>query len=368
MTGYANEFEEPAGYMNFAAIGPPSRRVNSAIAEIVAAVSEPPGDVSPLVMGRYEASLATMARFVGVAPERVTVVPSTSTGIFHVAYGLLGAGGNVVVPAHEFPANVYPWLRAEAAGGPEVRLVEVPDGRVTAEALRPAVDDGTVAVSVSLVDYATGFRVDPEEIRSLAPDALVVIDAIQALGALQVALGPADVVVAGGQKWMRAGWAAGLMAVSSRALERLAPSLAGWWGVEDAFDFVTPAPHSVRSDADRFQEGSPNVFGAVALAAAIDVVEAAGIAAVQAAVLERSRSVAELALEVGGEVRAPWRTDEERSGIVTFRMPDEDAGETVARLAEVGIVVSERAGWVRVSPHASTPYEAIELLAATLAG
>jgi len=368
VTRYASEFEESAGYMNFAAIGPPSRRVNTAIAEIVAAVSDPPGDVSPLVIGRYEASLATMGRFVGVAPERVTVVPSTSTGIFHVAYGLLDAGGNVVIPRHEFPANVYPWLRAEAAGGPEVRRVDIPDGRVTAEALRDAVDDETVAVSVSLVDYATGFRVDLEAIRSIAPEALLVVDAIQALGALRVALGSADVLVAGGQKWMRAGWAAGLMAVSGRALERLVPSLSGWWGVEDAFDFVTPAPHSARSDADRFQEGSPNVFGAVALAAAIEVVEAAGVDAVHTAVLDRSRSVAELAIEVGAELRAPWRVEEERSGIVTFRMPDEEAGETVARLAQAGIVVSERAGWVRVSPHASTPHEAIELLAATLAG
>ena len=62
-----------------------------------------------------------MARLVGAAPDRVPTIPSTSAGIFQVAFGLLGSGGNVVVPAHEFPANVYPWLRAEAAGGPQVR-------------------------------------------------------------------------------------------------------------------------------------------------------------------------------------------------------------------------------------------------------
>ena len=366
MTTYEADFSEPDGYMNFASIGPPGRRVAAALAEIVAAVSHPSGDVPPLVMGRYEAALATLGRFVGAAPEQVTVVPSTSAGLFQVAFGLLSAGGNVVVPAHEFPANLYPWLRSAEAGGPEVRRVEVPDGRVTAGVLAAAVDADTRAIAVSLVDYATGFRVDLAALRELAGDALLVVDAIQALGAIRVGLSPADVVVAGGQKWMRAGWGAGLMAVSSRAFDRLAPTLTGWWGVEDAFDFVTPPLHAPRADADRFQEGSPNVFGAVALAAAIDVIEAVGVAAVEAAVLERSGLVAELAAPSGAEVRTPWRHETERAGIVTLRMPGEDAAATVARLAAEGFVVSERSGWVRVSPHASTSIDAVEALAGVL--
>ncbi len=59
----------------------------------------------------------------------------------------------------------------------------------------------------------------------------------------------------------------------------------------------------------------------------------------------------------GAEVLAPWRGPEERAGILCFRLPGEDAAATVARLADAGLVVSRRSGWVRVAPHASTPPE-----------
>ena len=68
----------------------------------------------------------------------------------------------------------------------------------------------------------------------------------------------------------------------------------------------------------------------------------------------------------GAEVRTPWRHEGERAGIVTLRMPGEDAATTVARLAAEGFVVSERSGWVRVSPHASTSIDAVEALAGVL--
>jgi len=64
-----------------------------------------------------------------------------------------------------------------------------------------------------------------------------------------------------------------------------------------------------------------------------------------------------LTARAGAEVLAPWRGPQERAGILCFRLPGEDAVTTAARLAEAGLVVSRRAGWVRVAPHASTPLE-----------
>ena len=132
----------------------------------------------------YSEARATIAAALGVADRLATSVPSTGAGIMQVAFGLIGAGGNVVVPSHEFPANRYPWLRAEAAGGPEVRAVEIADGRVVPEALAPAIDDETRIVAVSLVGYMTGFRVDVDDIVEAAGDALVLIDSIQGFGAI----------------------------------------------------------------------------------------------------------------------------------------------------------------------------------------
>ena len=359
---YVAEFTENFGYMDFASVGPPSMRVVSEVTAMYRRVAEGSGKVATQVLGSYEAALATMARFLGVLPEQVTVIPSTSAGLFQAAFGLIGDGGNVVVPSDEFPANVYPWLRAEVVGGPEVRRVEIPDARVTAAALSDAVDDDTEAVAVSLVDYRSGYRVDLDELRELADDALLVVDAIQGLGAAPQTLAPADVMVGGGVKWMRAGWGSGILAVSARALDRLEPTLTGWFGVEGFLDLATPVPHEPRDDAERMREGSPSIYGAVAFAAAIDAIEVAGLAAIQATIRTLVLELEEALNRVGAEVLTPWRSEAERSGILSFRMPDEDPTETTSRMADAGLTVSERHGWVRLSPHATTDPAVVDVL------
>lgn len=372
MTGlpaaYLAQFSEPPGYLEFASTGPVPRRVREAVSRAMEAVASPRGSAWDAVAGLYTTALAAMARLLAVRPDQVTPLPSTSAGLFQVAFGLIGTGGNVVVPAHEFPANVYPWLRAAEAGGPEVRLIDCPDGRVTPGRIAAAVDAHTAAVAVSLVDFVTGFRVDMPGLRAACGPALLVIDAIQGLGAVEARLEPADVLVAGGQKWMRAGWGSGVMAVGERARERLAPTLTGWWGVEGFLDFGLPPPHSPRETADRFQEGSPPYFGALQMGAAVEVIELAGITAIEATIGERVAALEEAVRTAGAEVLAPWQNPGERAGILCFRLPGEDAAATAARLADAGLVVSRRSGWVRVAPHASTPSETAGRLGEALRG
>jgi hypothetical protein len=51
---------------------------------------------------------------------------------------------------------------------------------------------------------------------------------------------------------------------------------------------------------------------------------------------------------------------------VTFRIPGLPAAEAVEALAAAGFVVSERNGWIRVSPHATTPMCVIDALGVAL--
>ncbi len=364
---YLAEFEEADGYLNFASVGPPSKSARNAACDLHAVVASGEGSAVATAGAAYEEATETISRVLGVPGGRATSVPTTSSGIMQAAFGLLGAGGNVVVAAHEFPANLYPWLRAQAVGGPEVRMVEVPDRRVGPAALAPAIDADTRLVALSLVDYMTGYRADVEAIVAAAGDALVLVDGIQGLGAVRAGLGGADIFVAGGQKWLRAGFSTGVMAVSDRALDRLAPTLSGWWSVEDNHAFEIPPMHEIVGTADRFVEGSPNLPGAVAAAAALEIVEREGIAAIEHAVLERSGAVIDIARSLGAEIIAPWASDAERAGIVTFRIDGLPAAEAVARLDGQGFVVSERNGWIRVSPHATTPLAVIDSFGAALA-
>jgi selenocysteine lyase/cysteine desulfurase len=363
---YLAEFDERDGYLNFASVGPPSRSARIASRDLLDQVAMGDQAATQIIGPAYQTARSEIANALGVEDGLVTSVPSTSAGIMQIAFGLIGCGGNIVVPASEFPANRYPWLRAESVGGPEVRAVEIADGRIDPEALAEAIDGDTRVVAVSLVDYMTGFRANIDAISEAAGDALVVVDGIQGLGAVKAGLGSADVFVAGGQKWLRAGFSAGVMVVSPRVFDRLEPTLTGWWSVEDGYAFEVPPPHPALTTADRFLEGSPNLLGAVAAAAALRIVGDGGIDEIEAAVLDRSGAVLDLVRTLDAEVIAPWRSDDERAGIVTFRFPGLEATEAVESLAVAGFIVSERNGWIRVSPHATTPMAVIEAFGVAL--
>lgn len=152
------------------------------------------------------------------------------------------------------------------------------------------------------------------------------------------------------------------MAVSERTLDRLAPTLVGWLGVADAMDFDLEPPHETLRGAARFQQGTPPIFGALQCAAAVEVIEEAGIRAIAAAVRERAVSLEEVVLAAGGETLSPWRSERERAGILCFRMAGEDPAVTFERLTDAGLVVSRRGDWVRVAAHATTGSEAVGML------
>jgi selenocysteine lyase/cysteine desulfurase len=195
----------------------------------------------------------------------------------------------------------------------------------------------------------------------------LIVDAIQGLGAFEQTLAPADVLVSGGVKWMRAGWGSGVIAASPVALERLEPLLTGWFGVEDFFDFAIPVPHAPRADAERLRIGSPSIYGVVALAAALEVIELAGMSAIEESIADIVVALDEALEAVGAECSTPWRSPAERAGIIRFRMPGADPAQTAQDLAAAGLVVSQRADWIRLSPHATTDLDVVDALAEVLA-
>lgn len=363
---FLDQFDEPFGFMDFASIGAMSIPARAGIGDMAEAMSGSRWKLVPMVMDRVETTRRRGARLVGLPAEQVTVVPSTSAGLFAVAFGL--AGGSVVVPETEFPANLYPWVRAAEAGRIDLRTFPVPGGRLTADLVAQAADARTAAVALSFVDYRTGYRCDLPAIREAAGNALLVVDAVQGLGALRFDMEQVDVMVAGGHKWLRAGGGAGLLAVSERALERLQPALTGWLGVVDPFDTAAPLPHPPLEGADRFVMGSAGFPAVAALGESLRVLQTVSMKDVEAAVLARSIAVEEEVRRAGARVMSPWRTEGERSGIVSFTPAREPSADAYARLMGEGFLLTERHGMLRVAPHATTHPDAPAAMGKVLAG
>lgn len=350
---YLRSFREPRGYLNFASYGPPSTAVVETIGRLAEQASF--GHPSSDLHAEDRRAVAAVARVSGFAASGVALTTSTSLGLLQVAFGL--PRGEVLVSEAEFPANLYAWWSSEEAGLTRVRalppVADDPLAPVTPERVAVAVGPDTVAVAVSAVDFRTGARVDLAGLREAIGDRLLVVDGIQGFGVLDADWSPADVLIVGGQKWLRAGWGTGFVAMSPRALDRLRPLVAGWTGVEDAGRY-DGRRHRPLPGAQRFSVTNASPFASGALAAALELIESVGVPAIEERIAGTAGRLIEALSAAGIPVLSPVSRSG-RAGIVVAQTPAGCAPAMVGRLADTGITATAHGDdRVRFSVHAST--------------
>jgi selenocysteine lyase/cysteine desulfurase len=364
---YLDEFTEPSLYLNHASYGPPSVSATATAARLAEAAAC--GGSSAELHAEDDRARAVIARLAGRDPRLVGLTTSTSQGLMQAAFGLRGT---VLVSLEEFPANVYPWLRAQDAGRLRVRPLPGSGSgtpiAVTPERIADAMTPAVTAVAVSAVDFRSGYRADLNGIRKvIGPDRLLVVDGMQAFGVADMDWSPADVLIAGGQKWLRGGWGAGFSAFSNAGMEGIAPTLGGWTGVEDAGRY-DGARHADRMDAIRYSVTNLSPFAVGSLAAAAELVESVGVSTIASAVGDRHDWLADAIDDAGLDLLSP-RDPARRAGIVVAGGPTERIIAIRLRLADAGATVTAHGpDRIRFAPHATTPEDAIRRVAELLTG
>ncbi|HTX13528.1 MAG TPA: aminotransferase class V-fold PLP-dependent enzyme [Solirubrobacteraceae bacterium] len=168
---------------------------------------------------------AALGRLTSAPPEQIALTNSTSYGFNLLAQGLpWQAGDEIVCVEGDFPATVVPWKPLERRGV-EVRLIAVPDARLTAEILAAEISPRTRAVCASWVYSFFGNAIDLEACGRACHerDALFFLNGSQALGAraIDVTKLPIDALSCCGFKWLCGPYATGFAWLSPRILERL---------------------------------------------------------------------------------------------------------------------------------------------------
>jgi selenocysteine lyase/cysteine desulfurase len=295
--------------------------------------------------------------------DEIALLKSTSEGLSIVAYGLPWQNGdNIVIPAEEFPSNRIVWQSLQKRGV-ETRLVPVTGSDNPEQALIKAMDSRTRLLSCSSVQYATGLRLDIEYLGTACKqtDVLFCVDAIQSIGALRfnVQACDADFVVADGHKWMLGPEGSALFYCRKELIPQLELKQYGWHMVQDYADF-SKKEWEPNVTAQRFECGSPNMLGIVALHASLGVLLEIGMEAVEEQVLSISASLAEkLATLVNVEILSP-RALNRRSGIVLFRKTDCDTEALYQYLQQHNVICAMRGNGIRFSPHFHTTNDSID--------
>ncbi len=342
-------------YLNHAGVGPAPARVVRAVQEAAAlTAADPLGFFMDRFFPAQGSARARLGRLMGVPPEHLAFVKNTGHGLSLIADGLkLEPGDNVVSVDCEYPSVVYPWY-AQADRGIETRLATPKaDGSFTPDDLAAKMDSRTQVVTLSWVQFGTGFRADLKAFADMAHahGALLVVDVIQGLGALPLDLtaAGADMAVSGVHKWQLAPGGTGALYVAPHALDRLRLVNMGAGAVVDMMKF-DPLDFTVKPSVQRYEEGVPNALGMVGLDAALSLIEEVGIDAIGEQILSLSAYAADRLDAHGCEVTSA-QGDAARSGLVMFRHPSHTNEDILKALTDAGVAAAVRGGRVRFSPH-----------------
>jgi selenocysteine lyase/cysteine desulfurase len=356
-------------FFDHAAVAPISGRAQQALIDWAADMAEN-GDVHESQwVQRVEAVRRLAGQLLHADPFDIAFIKNTSEGIGIVAEGFpWKPGDNIITAAEEYPSNIYPWMNL-ADRGVEVRTLANRDRRLWVDDLRALMDQHTRMVSLSFIEFASGFRNDLDAIGALCRERGVhfFVDAIQGLGVfpLDVERTPIDFLAADGHKWLLGPEGAGIFYIRRELVDQLHAVGVGWNSVIGCRDF-SRLDFRLKPHAGRWESGSLNVAGITALGASLELLLGVGIPAITERVLELTDYFCERAEHAGLEVYSSRRPEDE-SAIVSLLVPGADVRALVRHCRQEQIVINQRAGRIRVSPHCYNTLEEIDRLLEVLA-
>jgi cysteine desulfurase / selenocysteine lyase len=294
----------------------------------------------------YHDARTEVARFFGVRDAARLIFTRGTTeslNLVATAWGMhtIRQGDEIVVTRLEHHANFVPWQQVALARGAAFRIAELtPDGRVDIEQLRRIVTSRTRVVAVAHVSNALGTITPLDEIVPIARavGALVVVDGAQSAPHMAVDAEALDVdfYAFSGHKM---GGPTGIGGLIGRReiLEAMPPYQMGGDMIEVVGDERTSwnvLPH-------KFEAGTPNVGGAVALATASRYLTSIGMTDVR----RHEQDLTALAMRRLGEidgVRLYGPDAAHRSGVVSFTVDGIHAHDLATILDQEGVCI--RAG------------------------
>lgn len=298
-------------------------------------------------------------------PGQISFMGNTSDAISAVAEGFAWkTGDEIILNTAEFPANVQPFRILERKG---VRLIFAkPDenGYITPQILGKLISPRTKMLSVSAVQYLSGFRADLDAIGELCRnhDIFFVVDGIQGLGAvtIDVQRSKIDALAAGAHKWLMSPMGTGFLYLSDHLSSRLKPSKTGWLSVENAWE-LSNYEQDWLPLSKHLETGTYNVTGIIGLNESLKMLLDIGISTIEYNIHALSEYIIDKVSAVPeADLLTPVQK-KHRSGIVSFMVSNHcEPEQIIKKLKKEKITISAREGYYRMSPHFYNTKEEID--------
>ena len=293
----------------------------------------------------YEGARETVRRFINASSTKeVLFTRGTTTGLNWIgrfAEEILEEGDEVLISIMEHHSNILPWQEACRKTGAKLVYAYLKDGGLDLEDFREKLTDRTKFVSITHASNVLGVINPVQEIAQLAHEkgAIMVVDGAQSIPHMKIDVQKldADFFVFSGHK-MAGPTGIGVLYGKEHYLNQMSPVEFGG----EMIDFVYEQSATWKELPWKFEAGTPNMAGAIGLAAAIDYLEAIGMDAIErheqdliAYVFPKLQAIEGLKI-YGSQDLA------KRSGVISFNLGDLHPHDLATVLDYEGVAV--RAG------------------------
>ena len=293
----------------------------------------------------YEAARETVRRFINTSSTKeVLFTRGTTTGLNWIgrfAEEILEEGDEVLISIMEHHSNILPWQEACRKTGAKLVYAYLKDGGLDLEDFRKKLTDRTKFVSITHASNVLGVINPIQELAQLAHEkgAIMVVDGAQSVPHMKIDVQKldADFFVFSGHK-MAGPTGIGVLYGKEHYLNQMSPVEFGG----EMIDFVYEQSATWKELPWKFEAGTPNMAGAIGLAAAIDYLEAIGMDAIErheqdliAYVFPKLQAIEGLKI-YGSQDLA------KRSGVISFNLGDLHPHDLATALDYEGVAV--RAG------------------------
>ena len=294
---------------------------------------------------KYEAAREKVRHFINAkSTKEVLFTRGTTTSINWVAQfagQILKAGDEIVISIMEHHSNIVPWQEVAKKTGAILKFVYLKDGQLDMADLRKKITNQTKFVSIAHVSNVLGTINPVEEITKIAHEhgAYMAVDGAQSTPHMAIDLQKMDVdfFAFSGHKMMGP-TGIGVLYGKEELLNQFEPVEFGG----EMIDFVYES-HSTWTELPwKFEAGTPNIAGAIALGAAIDYIQELGIDQIHQHEIELIDYLMPKLQEIEGLTIYGPKDNVKRGGLITFNIEGLHPHDVATALDMEGVAV--RAG------------------------
>lgn len=265
-------------YFNYAGFGPIPRELYGYLIKIIKEYYEiGPPEIIKKYRNYIDKFKGECSKLLNCEKNEITYIKNTTDGIILASESLpLHKKDEVLIMDKEYSANYIPWLKKKR-DGLKLNIIYGQNNEECFNKLLNSINNATKIISISWIQYYDGYMANLMHLSNICKKKKIflIVDAIQGVGIREIDLKKIkiDMMICGGHKHIMSLPGCGFLYVNKNIISKLNHYKIGIRSVKmfNCFEY------KLKNNAERFEDGTPNLIGILALYYSVKRINKIGI-------------------------------------------------------------------------------------------